>query len=92
MLRVFNPINSDPASLELVPYTKLSQSAVWNISRELELVLAQYFSQPVVTSGDISARLKCLIFVFLNLFLIIAPADDQCRQLVPNSTRHMAIL
>ena len=92
MLSVFNPINPDPASLDLVPYTESSQSAVWNISRELELILAQHFSQPVVTSGDISARLKCLIFVFLNLFLIIVSADDQCRQLVPNSMRYMAIL
>jgi hypothetical protein len=27
-----------------------------------------------------------------NQFLIIAPAGDQCRQPVPNSTRHVAIL
>ena len=28
----------------------------------------------------------------LNRFLIIAPDGDQCRQPVPSSTRHVAIL
>ena len=45
-----------------------------------------------VTSGYITARQNFLAFVFLRLFVIIAPADDQCRQPVPNSTRHVAIL
>ena len=45
-----------------------------------------------VTSGHISARRKILVSVFPRLFVIIAPADDQRRQPVPNSTRHVAIL
>ena len=50
------------------------------------------FRYVFVTSGHISARYKFLALVFLRLFVIIAPADDQRRQPVPNTTRHVAIL
>ena len=37
-------------------------------------------------------RWNFLVFVFSILFLIIASAGDKCRQPVPSSTRHVAIL
>ena len=47
-------------------------------------------------SGGAAIRWNFLVFLFSILFVIIAPADDQCRQLMPNSIhksiRNVAIL
>jgi hypothetical protein len=60
-----------------------------------EGALRNHLGSEAVASGAVIgtvARWKFLVFVFSNPFQIIASADDQCRQLVPNSTHNVAIL
>jgi hypothetical protein len=48
--------------------------------------------EPCHKSGNAELWQKFLVVVFFYPFLIIALAGDQYRQLMPNSTRHVAIL